>query len=131
MTKPADHTLTFKDFHHNAFGVPGAGTVVKCSCGWSDTWYSQGGNAEASGYGHAARVREEGSKDQVDEIFIRTIELESFAATVPAKSVTYIEPCHDCRCHIAPPCSQCVDCRHVDVDDCEEDCQDCPIDHYE
>ena len=32
--------------------------------------------------------------------------------------------CHDCSCHIAPPCSACVDCGHIDTT-CDGDCQTC------
>jgi hypothetical protein len=40
------------------------------------------------------------------------------------------ERCHDCSCHINPPCGRCVECKHVDYPDCENDCQDCE-DHQE
>lgn len=38
--------------------------------------------------------------------------------------------CHDCYCHLSPPCEQCVDCAHSgaedrDVADCPNDCQEC------
>ena len=33
--------------------------------------------------------------------------------------------CHDCSCCVDPPCSNCVNCRHWDIDDCYEDCQTC------
>ena len=32
---------------------------------------------------------------------------------------------HPCCCHIDPPCSECLGCRHLDIDDCYEDCQTC------
>lgn len=47
----------------------------------------------------------------------------------PAPTVVR-ERCHDCSCHINPPCGRCVECKHVDYPDCENDCQDCE-DHQE
>ncbi|ALY09912.1 hypothetical protein SEA_ROSIEPOSIE_66 [Arthrobacter phage RosiePosie] len=40
------------------------------------------------------------------------------------------KPCHPCSCHLHPPCGACEHCTHWDVDDCPNDCQDCP-DHEE
>lgn len=42
------------------------------------------------------------------------------------------EPCHECRCHISPPCSACENCTHYDGrgDNCENPCRDCQ-DHEE
>ena len=48
---------------------------------------------------------------------------------VPAPTITR-ERCHDCSCHISPPCGRCVECKHVDYPECENDCQDCE-DHQE
>lgn len=39
--------------------------------------------------------------------------------------------CHNCSCHINPPCGECENCKHWDVTDCPNDCQDCDIDHEE
>lgn len=36
------------------------------------------------------------------------------------------EKCHECRCHISPPCNACVDCGHHDNDDGCGDCETCP-----
>ena len=38
--------------------------------------------------------------------------------------------CHDCYCHLSPPCDRCVDCAHSgaedrDIADCPNDCQEC------
>lgn len=33
--------------------------------------------------------------------------------------------CHECSCHISPPCGQCENCKHWDAPDCENDCQGC------
>lgn len=34
--------------------------------------------------------------------------------------------CHECSCHINPPCGQCENCNHPDGDLCPEgDCQNC------
>lgn len=40
------------------------------------------------------------------------------------------ERCHDCSCHINPPCGRCENCQHADYPECENDCQDCE-DHQE
>lgn len=38
--------------------------------------------------------------------------------------------CHDCSCHLSPPCSECEHCTHWDAEargitDCPNDCWDC------
>lgn len=33
--------------------------------------------------------------------------------------------CHECRCFISPPCNACVECQHVDIPDCDNNCRDC------
>lgn len=35
--------------------------------------------------------------------------------------------CHDCSCHLHPPCHECVNCRHIEPPqpDCPNDCQEC------
>lgn len=38
--------------------------------------------------------------------------------------------CHECRCHVNPPCGACENCKHWDVDDCPNDCQLCEYDHW-
>ena len=40
----------------------------------------------------------------------------------PAKAY---ERCHDCACHIAPPCGSCENCKHADYPECTNGCQDC------
>ena len=35
--------------------------------------------------------------------------------------------CHDCLCHITPPCWQCENCKHWDNPDCDNDCQTCDL----
>lgn len=39
------------------------------------------------------------------------------------------ERCHECFCHTTPPCSACENCAHPYTDDCDNDCQECEIDH--
>lgn len=38
--------------------------------------------------------------------------------------------CHECSCHINPPCGRCEECAHWDaeergIEDCPNDCQEC------
>jgi hypothetical protein len=39
--------------------------------------------------------------------------------------------CHECTCHLAPPCSACAACKHWDVQEysCDNECHDCNVDH--
>ena len=43
------------------------------------------------------------------------------------------DECHECRCHVVvfPPCGACENCTHWDVEGCDEDCQECEIDHLD
>ncbi|QFG12938.1 hypothetical protein PBI_MIMI_271 [Arthrobacter phage Mimi] len=36
-----------------------------------------------------------------------------------------MDRCHECSCHINPPCYACQNCNHWDVKGCDHDCQDC------
>lgn len=49
--------------------------------------------------------------------------------TVQAPS-SHLYDCHECNCHLHPPCGACEKCVHWDVEGCENDCQTCEYDHW-
>lgn len=117
------------------------GTVARCICGWYDAWTLQGGNAEASGHEHMRANDAEYRARSDEQKRVWAIEREEREIQREAERLEHLvntplgperkprEHCHDCSCFIDPPCNQCVDCRHIDIDDCPNDCQDCEIDH--
>lgn len=113
------------------------GTIARCTCGWSDAWALQGGNAEASAakhmrendpeYAAAEQARwEAGAPARAEQQ--RLYEEREAARKSEPPSVPR-EPCHSCRCFISPPCNACVACTHIDYPDCPNDCQECEIPH--
>jgi hypothetical protein len=106
------------------------GTVVTCLCGWQDAWGVSDGSAEASGHEHMLSrdpeyviwYREMVAKQRADHA-------EWLKAHPPVARVVRAVPRpihqHGCSCHIDPPCSRCVNCRHIDHPECPNDCQTC------
>lgn len=115
------------------------GTVARCTCGWSDAWAIQGGNAEASAaqhmrendpeYAAAEQARWEAGAPARAEAQRRYEERQ--AARPPAPPSVPNERCHGCSCHINPPCGRCENCKHGggDITDCDNDCQTCEEPH--
>lgn len=65
-------------------------------------------------------IRNAESKAKLDAYKART--------TGHSQAVTS-KPCHDCSCHVHPPCSACESCVHIDYPECPNDCQDCEEPH--
>lgn len=123
------------------------GTVARCICGWKDAWAIQGGNAEASAAEHMyrndaeyraaaderARIWEGGRPAREAEAVARRDRIvDSYLALTPlGPAPRPADPCHECVCHLNPPCGWCENCKHLggEITDCENDCQDCEIDH--
>lgn len=97
------------------------GTVARCSCTWSDAWGIQDGSAEASGDYHVRRMT-------AAQGVAPTVRLDDEGAThitIRTTETARRERCHDCSCHLNPPCGHCVNCAHADHPDCPNDCQTC------
>lgn len=122
MTDEITHKVTCTDFkidHRRA------GTTARCVCGWVDRWEMQGGNAEASGAAHVAKYAPK-PEEYAQERAIVVITPSPLPTPPSAVQETHS---HNCSCHINPPCGSCENCKHWDEPDCDNDCQDCDIDH--
>lgn len=110
------------------------GTVARCSCGWRSAWMTRDGSAEADGHGHLRAVdpeyrarddeRHAAWKAENEERKAKA-EDARIARPAPAPPARRRERCHDCSCHINPPCGGCENCKHADYPECPNDCQDC------
>lgn len=127
----AEHDITSEDT--TVRGRPG--TVARCLCGWSSSWGVQDGSAEADGHNHMMRLDPE-YRQRWEERRARFLaehkELMSARAPTPAPiSREKPELCHECSCHLNPPCGACENCNHAsgDITDCPNDCQECEVDH--
>lgn len=121
------HIISKKDCLVRGF----PGTAVWCTCGWRDEWAVQDGSAEACAHDHvmnndpvARAEHEEYMKEWQERNTATTVKITPAAS--PSKSHE-----HNCSCHINPPCSNCENCKHWDEPDCDNDCQDCDINHEE
>lgn len=112
------------------------GTIATCTCGWRDAWGVQDGSAEASAYLHSLQhdprkraEHEERARQYFAGAEARDTENRRRAAESLARREPDVEPrqrCHDCSCHLDPPCSACENCAHMDGEiDCPNDCRDC------
>lgn len=120
------HKITAEDVEVR--GHPG--TKVTCVCGWSDKWSVRDGSAEDSGYHHVVKNDSELQKKIKEEVALRrNVVASPVLRIVPTVSSKPHE--HNCSCHINPPCSQCENCNHWDIEGCDNDCQTCDIDHDE
>lgn len=149
----SDHEISYTNLMPDAKTI--SGKTAWCKCGWSDTWRIADGSAEASASGHmvdndpeyrAQReawgrewAQEQAARGCICEHFWdgsgfmldRECPLHGSKNKSPANryaSESNAQRCHDCSCHIDPPCTECVECVHIDVADgeCESDCQECP-----
>lgn len=115
------------------------GTVARCTCGWSSSWWVRDGSAEADASQHMravdpvyAKLRDAQDakwlaehKAQQAEVKARRNQNQEVA---PRPSVDQHR--HNCSCHISAPCGACERCRHWDAEargitDCPNDCQEC------
>lgn len=136
-----EHKVTSTD--EQVRGYPG--TVARCECGWSSAWAVQDGSAESDANRHM-RAMMPGFAEEQDayqaEFLAKheawraeqaakyaAIEGERKARTNSAVQALTSKRCHDCSCHINPPCGKCENCVHIDYPECPNDCQECEIPH--
>lgn len=133
------------------FGEPS--DIVTCSCGWRDEWATQDGSAQAAGHDHKiavdpaysaefeAKQRRFADEQKAEmrakgcicrfEATIRVLDADCLVHQPAPSSVSASvarERCHDCSCHINPPCGSCENCLHGDdAAWCPLNCDDCMI----
>lgn len=136
----SDHKVTCTDERVRGYW----GTVARCICGWSDAWMLQGGNAESSGHSHMMENDPEYSARHEERMWVWAAEQVERDAQREAEHLIRLEntplgpetkpfePCHQCSCHLNPPCSNCENCAHAsnEITDCDNDCDSCDIDHF-
>ena len=138
----SDHKVTCTDEPVRLVaGELSPGTVARCACGWSSSWWVSDGSAECDGDRHMRTHDPEYRARQEDRERVWAVEREDRAAKAEETRLERLantslgpeskpaDPCHECSCHINPPCGACENCKHWDEPDCDNDCQDCEEDH--
>lgn len=126
------HTVDSRDA--TVRGYPG--TVSTCTCGWRSEWAVRDGSAESDAHGHMRAVDPEYRRLDDERHARWKAEHEARVAArlsePPRAETKPVTRCHECSCHINPPCSRCENCKHGagDINDCPNDCEDCDVKHY-
>ena len=113
------HEVTFQD--EEVRGRPG--TTWRCTCGAGGRWGVRDGSAEAEASIHTYVYN--GLK--YEESLTKQSYLRETTHPPPVQDSR--ERCHDCSCHINPPCGACINCPHWNEPDCDKDCQECEEEH--
>lgn len=140
-----EHSTTCTDEMVNLVsGGQTMGTVARCTCGWRSSWWVMDGSAEADASGHMYARDPEYRAEADERARLWEADAPARAAKAEADLMKRLartplgpeckprpprERCHGCSCHLHPPCGACENCNHYDNPDCDNDCQDCDIDH--